>query len=180
MKGILFFLLLSAGTVWATDLPAGKINLRGMDKITGRVSSLQTDVGQSVKFEKLDVFVDRCYTTPADETPESKAFLTITETLPNGAKELVFRGWMFASDPAFSAMEHPVYDIWVFNCTTPQAGPVAHTIETVGELNVGPSLTDGQTGMIKGTATEIPGTSDEDEAEGENLAEDIVPKELLE
>jgi hypothetical protein len=28
----------------------------------------------------------------------------------------VFRGWMFASAPAVSAMDHPVYDIWVVDC----------------------------------------------------------------
>ena len=33
-----------------------------------------------------------------------------------------FSGWMFASSPALSAMEHPVYDLWVLDCTgTPEA-----------------------------------------------------------
>jgi hypothetical protein len=27
-----------------------------------------------------------------------------------------FSGWMFASSPALSAMEHPVYDLWVLDC----------------------------------------------------------------
>ena len=27
-----------------------------------------------------------------------------------------FSGWMFASSPALSAMEHPVYDVWVLDC----------------------------------------------------------------
>ncbi len=30
----------------------------------------------------------------------------------------IFRGWMFASSPALNALEHPVYDVWVINCTT--------------------------------------------------------------
>lgn len=32
--------------------------------------------------------------------------------------ENIFRGWMFASSPALNALEHPVYDVWVINCTT--------------------------------------------------------------
>ena len=28
----------------------------------------------------------------------------------------IFAGWMFASSPALSALEHPVYDVWVIDC----------------------------------------------------------------
>ena len=28
----------------------------------------------------------------------------------------IFSGWMFASSPALSALDHPVYDIWVLEC----------------------------------------------------------------
>ena len=72
--------LLCATSIYATDLPAEKVFLRGMDKITGHVRSFETTVGQTIDFEKLSITVDRCYTTPADETPESKAFLSISET----------------------------------------------------------------------------------------------------
>ena len=29
---------------------------------------------------------------------------------------VLFSGWMFASSPALSALEHPVYDVWVIDC----------------------------------------------------------------
>ncbi|MEZ5895625.1 MAG: DUF2155 domain-containing protein [Parvularculaceae bacterium] len=32
--------------------------------------------------------------------------------------DMVFSGWMFASSPALSALEHPVYDVWVIDCAT--------------------------------------------------------------
>ena len=32
---------------------------------------------------------------------------------------VVFSGWMYASSPGLSALEHPVYDIWVIRCTAP-------------------------------------------------------------
>jgi len=28
----------------------------------------------------------------------------------------IFRGWMFASAPAISGLQHPVYDAWVVGC----------------------------------------------------------------
>ena len=31
-------------------------------------------------------------------------------------KELLFSNWMFASSPASSALEHPVYDVWPLRC----------------------------------------------------------------
>ena len=36
-----------------------------------------------------------------------------------GAAHRAFSGWMFASSPAFSALEHPVYDVWVIDCADP-------------------------------------------------------------
>ncbi len=30
----------------------------------------------------------------------------------------IFSGWMFASSPALSALQHPVYDVWVIDCKT--------------------------------------------------------------
>ena len=33
-------------------------------------------------------------------------------------RKLAFSGWMFASTLALSALEHPVYDVWVIDCKT--------------------------------------------------------------
>ncbi|WP_300392357.1 DUF2155 domain-containing protein [Henriciella sp.] len=32
-------------------------------------------------------------------------------------EKLLFSGWMFSSSPGLSALEHPVYDVWVIRCT---------------------------------------------------------------
>ena len=37
--------------------------------------------------------------------------------------QTVFSGWMFASSPALSALEHPVYDVWVVDCAEPLEVP---------------------------------------------------------
>lgn len=113
----------------ATDIPTKNIVLRGVDKVTGRMSTMQAAVGDAVSFGDLKIVADKCLTRPPEETPENTAYLEITEKLKDGSFKEVFNGWMFSSNPALSAMEHPVYDVWVLSCNNggkvnaPVAGP---------------------------------------------------------
>ena len=93
--------------------------LQGLDKVTARVSTIRVKVGSSVRFGTLDVIVRFCDKKPPEETPESAAFLDISEVRSGSAAQSMFRGWMFASSPAISALEHAVYDIWVLDCENP-------------------------------------------------------------
>ncbi|MFQ5765005.1 MAG: DUF2155 domain-containing protein [Rhodospirillales bacterium] len=90
--------------------------LQGMDKVTARVSTIEAPVGEVVKFGTLEIIARHCDKRPPEETPESAAFLDIWEVRAGEAAISLFRGWMFASSPALSAMEHPVYDVWVLDC----------------------------------------------------------------
>ncbi|HKJ73286.1 MAG TPA: DUF2155 domain-containing protein [Alphaproteobacteria bacterium] len=90
--------------------------LRTLDKITGRAHTIQVPVDQETKFGTLRLTVKACYKRPPEETPETAAFLIIYDEKPDEPPEKVFSGWMFASSPALSALEHPVYDLWVLDC----------------------------------------------------------------
>lgn len=90
--------------------------LQGLDKVTARTSTFEARVGQPVTFGQLTIIVKSCQKASPIDPPESAAFLDITESRADGAAAPVFQGWMFASSPALSAMEHPVYDIWVKDC----------------------------------------------------------------
>ncbi len=90
--------------------------LRGLDKVTARVSILEVPVGSRVQFGSLDLTVHTCQKQPPEETPEAAAFLEIVDHRPNGEVVLAFTGWMFASTPGVSAMDHPTYDVWVLDC----------------------------------------------------------------
>ncbi len=90
--------------------------LQGLDKVTARVSTIEAPLGDTVKFGALEIIVRACDKRPPEETPESAAFLDIWEVRPGEPAISNFRGWMFASSPALSAMEHPVYDVWVLDC----------------------------------------------------------------
>ena len=45
--------------------------------------------------------------------------LEIRDTEKESSSNQIFNGWMFASSPALSALEHPVYDVWVLDCLEP-------------------------------------------------------------
>lgn len=90
--------------------------LQGLDKITARVSTIEAPVGQAVRFGTLDITVKRCSKRPPEETPETTAYLEVRERRTGERPVDLFAGWMFASSPAVSSMEHPVYDVWVIDC----------------------------------------------------------------
>lgn len=113
--------IVSAAPVAATPVPDQMIDrpaakLRGLDKITARTTTFQLARDKSRVMGTISVTVRACKENPPTETPESAAFLEIVEHRPDAPASVVFSGWMFSSSPALSAMEHPIYDVWVLSC----------------------------------------------------------------
>ena len=98
--------------------------LQGLDKTSARVSQFAAPVGSAVRFGTLSIRVRDCEKNPPEEPPESAAFIEIDEQRPGEqtAKRL-FSGWMFASSPALSALEHPVYDVNLLDCRATSGSP---------------------------------------------------------
>lgn len=92
------------------------VKLRALDKITARTISFTVAVGETVKFGDVYIRPQTCKEPPPIEDPESAAFLQIWEKPSETESKWVFSGWMFASSPGLSAMDHPVYDVWVLDC----------------------------------------------------------------
>ncbi|MFN4088317.1 MAG: DUF2155 domain-containing protein [Alphaproteobacteria bacterium] len=90
--------------------------LQGLDKITARVWTFEARTGATVRFGTLELRVEACRKRPPDEPPDSAAFIEIRETPVDPGSPPLFRGWMFASSPALSSLEHAVYDVWVLEC----------------------------------------------------------------
>lgn len=90
--------------------------LQGLDKVTARILTLEAPIDKSIVFGSLRVRVRTCVKRPPEEPPESAAFIEITDERPGESVKRVYSGWMFASSPGLSAMEHPVYDVWVVDC----------------------------------------------------------------
>jgi hypothetical protein len=101
------------------------LELRGLDKMTGRATDIVAPINKPVKFATLTITARTCYSTPPTEPPETTAFLEITDKRPDEKPKKVFSGWMFASTPSINGMEHPLYDVWVIHCRTNEPGVVA-------------------------------------------------------
>lgn len=90
--------------------------LQGLDKVTARISTFAAPLGHTVNFGTLRIIARSCRKRPPEEPPESAAFLEILDKKEGEEPKPLFNGWMFASSPALSALEHPVYDVWVIDC----------------------------------------------------------------
>ena len=100
----------------AAAIPMDTVLLQGLDKITARVSQIKVPVGGTVTFGALQITARACDKHPPEEAPEAAAFLEVVEVKPDEKPVQRFSGWMFASSPALSALEHPVYDLIVLDC----------------------------------------------------------------
>jgi hypothetical protein len=88
----------------------------GLDKITGRITSFDVAIDETVQFGALRVTPHVCYSRPPTETPRTDAFIDVDEVTLQGEVRRIFTGWMFAASPGLHAVEHPIYDIWLTEC----------------------------------------------------------------
>jgi hypothetical protein len=92
------------------------VTLQGLDKHTARVFIIDAAIGQPIEFGTLKIVVQHCEKAPVDDRKESIAFVRIVEEKSNNNPEKIFSGWMLSSSPALSALDHPIYDVWVKEC----------------------------------------------------------------
>lgn len=103
------------------DGPGKRVaELQGLDKVTARTQRFYAPVGEATRFGTLEITVGDCLVNVPEAPPESVAYLTIIDHKPGQAEEKLFAGWMFASTPSLSALDHGVYDVRVLSCTMAQ------------------------------------------------------------
>lgn len=88
----------------------------GLDKITGRITSFDVYIGETVQFGALQVTPRVCHTRPQTENPLTTAFVQVDEVTLNNQIQRIFSGWMFAASPGLHGVEHAVYDVWLTDC----------------------------------------------------------------
>jgi hypothetical protein len=91
--------------------------LRLLDKVANEVEDISLDAGASYSSGRLTITLTECRYPVDDPASDAFAFLTIHDSLLPGTVP-VFQGWMIASSPALSALDHARYDVWVLRCTT--------------------------------------------------------------
>jgi hypothetical protein len=90
--------------------------LQGLNKVTARTVEIKSGIGKKTVFGNLDFTVEKCLRGPEEERFENAALITIWDEIPGQERKQVFRGWMFSSSPAISALEHPIYDVILLDC----------------------------------------------------------------
>ena len=101
------------------------LSMLGLDKITGRPTSITAPIGKQVKFATLTITARFCYSTPPSETPETAAFVQVEDHRPDQPARKIFSGWMYGSSPGLNAVEHPLYDVWAISCNNNEAKAAA-------------------------------------------------------
>jgi hypothetical protein len=94
--------------------PGAKLRL--LDRLTGEVIDVILPTAQAQVFGRLTVQLDECRYPPDRSFAEAYAHLTIMDA---AVEKPVFLGWMLASSPGLSALDHPRYDVWVLRCDVP-------------------------------------------------------------
>lgn len=97
--------------------------LRQLDKMTGRIETVDVETTDEVRLGRLRIRVEACRTSEDPSLGGSIAFLKIWD-LRDETLEPQFSGWMFAESPALSAFDHPRYDVWVIRCITDEGEAV--------------------------------------------------------
>ncbi|TNC52901.1 DUF2155 domain-containing protein [Rubellimicrobium rubrum] len=108
----------SRGTVPETQASSAAVSAPGgivrvLDKITGTITDLDLRNGESGSVGNLAVVMGDCR-FPGDN-PAGDAFVLVSiRTEPDDTA--VFEGWLIASAPALSALDHSRYDVWALRC----------------------------------------------------------------
>lgn len=118
-------LLCVATPASAQRIENGTAVFAALDKVTARISKLEIKLGETREFGALKVTPRACYTRAPTEPPKTTSFVEVEETLLDGAQKRIFSGWMFAESPGLNAVEHPVFDVWLTECSQPLRGGVA-------------------------------------------------------
>lgn len=119
IRAALAALVICAATI--APAYAQRAVVRGLDKVTGQARDYTLTIGRAARIGTLEVTARSCSKSAPEETPEVTIFLEVVDNPParegeESQRREVFHGWMFASSPGLSALDHPNYDIWAIDC----------------------------------------------------------------
>ena len=119
-----FFLYLPVLFFLFTTISHSKNQLEGsfteikiLDKISSKNTSLKLKNGQLLKFKDLSIQSLKCKNSEFDDNPEITAYIQVRDlSNQNNDEVFVFNGWMFSSSPSITPFDHPIYDVWLIKC----------------------------------------------------------------
>lgn len=112
-------LALVAVPAWAQEAAeAPGAILRVLDKVAGVTQDFSLGANETAFFGNLEITMSDCRYPAENPASDAYAHVTVFDTM---AQITAFDGWMVASSPALSALDHPRYDVWVLRCDIPPA-----------------------------------------------------------
>jgi len=93
------------------------INIKALDKITAKTSTLKLSIGEKTSFGPLEIKALKCQLSEQNESLDAVAYLQVKDLSNKDNNQVfLFNGWTFASSPTLRSIDHPVYDLWVTSC----------------------------------------------------------------
>ena len=112
----LFFLYTSI-SYSKSQLEGSFTEIKILDKISSKNTSLKLKNGQLLKFKDLSIQSLKCKNSEFDDNPEIIAYIQVRDlSNQNNDEVFVFNGWMFSSSPSITPFDHPIYDVWLIKC----------------------------------------------------------------
>ena len=143
----------------AAASPAAPVNDYGATPMNERIAvlgllnkrnnvseELKLKPGESREIGPVIVRVSACERTAPWEMPQQTAAFVQVDIKGRGEAQhkRVFSGWLFLESPSLNVVEHPVYDVWVKDCTMRfpgEEGSAAPSPEASGKPAARPSAT---------------------------------------
>jgi hypothetical protein len=123
-----------------------------MDRETATVRRVNIPVRSSTTIGPLSIKATACFKSAPEDPIEAWAYMEVIDqgraapprlaVLPQRDRaklreargpRLLRRGWMIASSPAVTPVDHPIYDVWVEDCSGAGSGPTP--VATLEELS---------------------------------------------
>ena len=112
-----FFFLYTSISYSKSQLEGSFTEIKILDKISSKNTSLKLKNGQLLKFKDLSIQSLKCKNSEFDDSPEITAYIQVRDlSNQNNDEVFVFNGWMFSSSPSITPFDHPIYDVWLVKC----------------------------------------------------------------
>ena len=114
---LIFFFLFTSISYSKSQLEGSFTEIKILDKISSKNTSLKLKNGQLLKFKDLSIQSLKCKNSEFDDNPEITAYIQVRDLSNRSNDEVfVFNGWMFSSSPSITPFDHPIYDVWLVKC----------------------------------------------------------------
>tara|TARA_Y100001980_G_C14453214_1_gene236680 strand:- start:140 stop:541 length:402 start_codon:yes stop_codon:yes gene_type:complete len=114
---LIFFFLFTSISYSKSQLEGSFTEIKILDKISSKNTSLKLKNGQLLKFKDLSIQSLKCKNSEFDDNPEITAYIQVRDlSNQNNDEVFVFNGWMFSSSPSITPFDHPIYDVWLVKC----------------------------------------------------------------